>query len=444
VGPGARLAGDVAATAIGGRVHLSRGVGLADGTVVFGDLVQIGPGSSIDQVATNQLKRNGRATVRGVRRVPPSSPSRSLLVRLPSVACGGPAIAVGKREVADDRAWRLRKRSCGRRGYAGARRRRPPVLRAADRSARFRGNGGGRFHRDRDRRPAPRRGRVSTWARPPATRCRRSTWPAMRGSRPGLASPRSWPHRRGIWPSARARRSRAASAPPACTSRGARRSTAPPARRAPRAPRSPGPDDHDARRPRRPRRARPAPRAPLHVHHRHDLLEHEHRAQHDVHVDDHDLAAVRQRGARPGRDLRRRQHVEPRRLPEHLRGGSLHAVTGTEVQAIVSFDSPGVPIAGLELFVDYPEGLLSYTSASPITGVTGLFRHRTTGTDSWSSALRRRGSTRRTSCWCGSGPARGRVPSTSGDFRCDVELAVDASPTPSGGHLCRHRTMNHA
>jgi cysteine-rich repeat protein len=109
-------------------------------------------------------------------------------------------------------------------------------------------------------------------------------------------------------------------------------------------------------------------------------------------------------------------------------------VGGTLVNAVLSFESPGVPIAGLEILIDYPEGKLDYASAQPL--VSGFFapqdfghalfvvRASATGIPS-GTVLR----TRYDACTGAPAPA-------NGDFGCEVRLAVDAATNGVEGVTC--------
>jgi cysteine-rich repeat protein len=109
-------------------------------------------------------------------------------------------------------------------------------------------------------------------------------------------------------------------------------------------------------------------------------------------------------------------------------------VGGTLVSALLSFQSPGVPIAGLEILIDYPEGKLDYASATPL--VSGffppqdfghaLFVVRAAATGIAPGAILR---TRYNACT--GAPAPG-----NGDFGCTVLLAVDAATNPVEGVTC--------
>lgn len=104
------------------------------------------------------------------------------------------------------------------------------------------------------------------------------------------------------------------------------------------------------------------------------------------------------------------------------------------VSAVLSFESPGVAIAGLEILIDYPEGQLDYATAQPLT--TGLFppqdfghalfvvRASATGMQP-GDVLRTRYNT------CMGAPA-----ATDGDFGCEVQRAVDGSTNEVEGVTC--------
>jgi len=109
-------------------------------------------------------------------------------------------------------------------------------------------------------------------------------------------------------------------------------------------------------------------------------------------------------------------------------------IGGTLVNAVLSFQSPGVPIAGFNILIDYPEGLLDYASAQPLT--TGflapqdfghaLFVVRASATGIPSGPVLR---TRYNACTGAPAP-------TNGDFGCEVQLAVDAATNPVEGVTC--------
>jgi cysteine-rich repeat protein len=96
VGPACQLAGDVAATEAGGRVRLSHGVDVGDGTVVLGDLVQLGPASSVDDVEANTLKLGRGVAIRGTRG-PATLPVLDPPCSVAPIDCGGSPVSVPKR-----------------------------------------------------------------------------------------------------------------------------------------------------------------------------------------------------------------------------------------------------------------------------------------------------------------------------------------------------------
>ena len=96
IGVGSRVAGAVVASEPGAGVRLGRAVVLADGTTVSGDRVQLGPKASVFDVATNDLKKAGGATVRGTVRgvtLPIAEPT----CVAPSAACGSGTTRVKRR-----------------------------------------------------------------------------------------------------------------------------------------------------------------------------------------------------------------------------------------------------------------------------------------------------------------------------------------------------------
>lgn len=109
-------------------------------------------------------------------------------------------------------------------------------------------------------------------------------------------------------------------------------------------------------------------------------------------------------------------------------------VGGTLVNAVLSFDSPGVPIAGLEILIDHPEGELDYASAQPL--VSGFFPPQDYG---HALFVVRAGATgippgdvlvtRYTACM-------GAPAATNDDFGCEVLRAVDAATNEVEGVTC--------
>jgi cysteine-rich repeat protein len=109
-------------------------------------------------------------------------------------------------------------------------------------------------------------------------------------------------------------------------------------------------------------------------------------------------------------------------------------VGGTLVSAVLSFQSPGVPIAGFKILIDYPEGKLDYASAVPL--VSGflppqdyghallVIRAAASGIDS-GPVLR----TRYNAC-------QGAPAATNADFGCEVLEAVDDATNLVDGVTC--------
>jgi hypothetical protein len=89
-----RVLGDVAANNPGALLRLSRGGFAADGTSIIGDHVEIGDGTSVDDVLTNDLHQGSGVTIRGAVSPAPPLPLVTPCCEIPAFSCGGGAVTV--------------------------------------------------------------------------------------------------------------------------------------------------------------------------------------------------------------------------------------------------------------------------------------------------------------------------------------------------------------
>lgn len=108
--------------------------------------------------------------------------------------------------------------------------------------------------------------------------------------------------------------------------------------------------------------------------------------------------------------------------------------TGTVVSALLSFDSPGVDIAGLEILIDYPERQLDYTPAQPL--VSGFFPPQDYGHALFVVRASATGIPPSTVLRTRYNPCVGAPAATNADFGCQVLLAVDSGTNPVDGVTC--------
>ena len=84
----------IAVNAPGGSLRLSHDAFTSDGTVVIGDHVELGDGSNVARVLTNDLHRGQNVTVRSGVAPPPSLPLTTPCCPIPAIACGSGTLFV--------------------------------------------------------------------------------------------------------------------------------------------------------------------------------------------------------------------------------------------------------------------------------------------------------------------------------------------------------------